>query len=323
MPDRQSAIDGFLFGTRWQHWVRTPIAADASARRYFRLSKDDQTTILMDAPPSNGEDTRPFTQLAKFLLEAGFAAPDILAHDASSGLLLLSDLGQTDFAQWLTSHPDDEPQLYQAAADVLLKLEATTPPKNLKKMTPMVGAEMVGIIGEHYTTSPTHDLCAEVETALAHFAPDPTILALRDYHAENLIWRPALDGLKRVGLLDFQDAFMAPAGYDLASLLTDARRDVSQSVIDETIAYFAARTTAGPEFRTGLACLGVQRNLRIMGVFARLTVVMGKPHYLSLMPRVWSHILQDLKNPELKNLKQAIMDTIPAPTPSHLKSLQE
>jgi aminoglycoside/choline kinase family phosphotransferase len=160
-----------------------------------------------------------------------------------------------------------------------------------------------------------------MENALANFAPDPTTLALRDYHAENLIWRPEHKGARRVGLLDFQDAFVAPAGYDLASLLRDARRDVASSVANETIDYFATRTKAGPEFRTGLACLGVQRNLRILGVFARLATTMGKPRYLAFMPRVWGHILQDIENPNLTNLKQAVMDTVPAPTPSYLKGL--
>lgn len=323
MSERSAVIDAFLADSEWQNWTRKPLDGDASARRYFRLSHEGRTVILMDAPPANGEDTGPFAEIATLLKQTGFAAPEILAHDTSAGLLLLSDLGETDYAQWLAQHPADERQLYQAATDVLLGLERVAAPENLKALTPRVGAEMLEVIGPHYSKSPTDDLCAEMESALATFAPNPTTLALRDYHAENLIWRPKREGIARVGLLDFQDAIIAPAGYDLASLLRDARRDVGKEVVDGTIAYFAERTKAGRGFHITLACLGVQRNLRILGVFARLAMVMGKRRYLAFMPHVWGHIMQDAQAPELANLRQAIMDTVPEPTQTYLQGLAE
>ncbi len=322
MVDRAGAIQAFLAGSKWQKWAQAPLAGDASARRYLRLSAGSQTAILMDAAPENGEDTVPFVQIATLLHDHGFAAPRILAHDASQGLLLLSDLGKTDFAQWLHHAPTDEAMLYRSAADVLLGLEHVNPPSHLKCMTPAVGADMVRIIGPCYTHTATDDLCVQIEKALATFAPEPTTLALRDYHAENLIWRADKAGGQRVGLLDFQDAFVAPAGYDLASLLRDARRDVSRSVVDDTIDYFATRTQAKGQFRTSLACLGVQRNLRILGVFARLVTEIGKPRYLDFMPRVWENILADLKDPALADLAQAVMDTVPEPTPQKLAELR-
>ena len=314
MSDRTSLIDGFLAGSAWQDWTRTPLAGDASARRYHRLTAGGHSVILMDAPPENGEDTVPFMQIAMLLRDAGFAAPDVLLHDTKNGLLLLSDLGTTDYAQWLRQHPSDETALYQSAATVLLKLEEVTPPPHLKRMTPSVGAEMVEIIGTHYSHAPVKDLCTQVQKALEEFAPEPTVLALRDYHAENLIWRTDKTGIDQVGLLDFQDAFVAPPGYDLASLLRDARRDVSPAVISETITYFSARTKAKGPFRTSLACLGVQRNLRILGVFARLVSEFGKPRYSAFMPRVWAHIMEDLQDPALVTLRQAVMDLVPEPT---------
>ena len=321
MPDRAAAIKAFLAGTAWADWAQHPLAGDASARRYLRLSSGSRTAILMDAPPENGEDTQPFVQIASLLETHDFAAPRILAHDPVQGLLLLSDLGTIDYAQWLRHSPSDETTLYQAAADILLRLERVDPPAHLTRMTPDVGADMVRIVGTHYSHAPTDDLCDQVHHALATFAPDPTVLALRDFHAENLIWRADETGDHRVGLLDFQDAFIAPAGYDLASLLRDARRDVSPAVAEEAITYFAARTQAKGPFRTSLACLGVQRNLRILGVFARLATQMGKPGYLDLMPRVWGHILHDLQDPALAELRHAVMDTVPAPTPETLAEL--
>ncbi|WP_342069445.1 aminoglycoside phosphotransferase family protein [Yoonia algicola] len=314
MSDRASLIDSFLAGSTWQDWARAPLAGDASARRYHRLTAGRYSVILMDAPPENGEDIMPFMRIATLLRDAGFSVPDILLHDTKNGLLLLSDLGTADYAQWLRQHPSDEAALYQSAATVLLKLEQVTPPPHLKRMTPSVGAEMVEIIGTHYSHAPVKDLCTQMQKALEEFAPEPTVLALRDYHAENLIWRKDKPGLDQVGLLDFQDAFVAPHGYDLASLLRDARRDVSPTVVEETIAYFSAHTKAKGPFRTSLACLGVQRNLRILGVFARLVSEFDKPRYRAFMPRVWAHIMEDLKNPALATLRQTVMDLVPEPT---------
>lgn len=322
MSDRGPAIDAFLDRTEWSDWTRTPLAGDASARRYLRLNNGPRAAILMDAPPENGEDTTPFVEIAQLLTTNSFAAPQILAHDPDKGLLLLSDLGANDYVHWLAKHPSDEVKLYKAAADVLLRLETIPPPAHLGRMTPDVGADMVAIIGTHYSTSDTTDLQQELRITMTDFAPDASTLALRDYHAENLIWRSDKDDLNQVGLLDFQDAFTAPAGYDLASLLRDARRDVSPAVANDIIDYFSAQTKAKENFRTALACLGVQRNLRILGVFARLVRVIGKPRYLQFMPRVWSHIQQDLQDPALATLKQAVMDTVPAPTADYLQRLK-
>ncbi len=314
MSDRANQIETFLANSPWHHWTRRTLAGDASARRYLRLSQGDQTVILMDSPPKNGEDTRAFAAIATLLAANGLCPPAILAHDPQAGFMILSDLGQRDFANWLTDHPDDAPVLYRTATDVLLRLQDIQAPENLPRMTPAVGADMIGIVGTHYTKASVADLCAEMEQALTRFAPEPTGLALRDFHAENLIWRLDQAGTDRVGLLDFQDAFLAPPGYDLASLLRDARRDVPQAIADDCIAHFAAHGNMGDHFRATLACLGVQRNLRIMGVFARLANDYGKTRYLRFMPRVWGHILQDLQHPDLSDLAQAVRDSVPAPT---------
>jgi Predicted phosphotransferase related to Ser/Thr protein kinases len=152
--------------------------------------------------------------------------------------------------------------------------------------------------------------------------PTPDTLALRDYHAENLIWRPDLDGLARVGLLDFQDAFVAPLGYDLASLLRDARRDVPDDICAAMVAHFMAATGAGAEFPAQLACLGAQRNLRILGVFARLATEMGKTRYIPMIPRVWAQLQKDLAHPALSDLRDVVADLLPPPDAALLARLQ-
>lgn len=313
MSERTKLIDVFLADSPWQNWARATLAGDASARRYLRLSHGKQSVILMDAPPENGEDTTPFAQIASLLKTNQLSPPDILAHDPLMGLMVLSDLGGHDFAQWSKLEPADQPKLYQSATNVLLHIATIEPPTNLVRMTPNVGAAMINIIGTHYTKTPVSDLCVEMERALQQFAPEPTTLALRDFHAENLIWRGDQRGMGRIGLLDFQDAFVAPLGYDLASLLRDARRDVPQTIADDCIAYFSKKAPKTKRFSAALACLGVQRNLRILGVFARLASDQGKTRYLRFMPRVWNHILQDLRHPALTDLNQAVRDVVPTP----------
>ena len=321
MADRAALIAEFLQNSPWASWEQTPITGDASSRRYLRLRQGSKTAILMDAPPENGEDTAKFARLAEFLNGNGLSAPRILAHRPDTGLMTIEDLGANDFVTCLRANPGDQAMLYGAATDVLITLRAVRTPNDLPVMTPHVGAQMIEILGTHYTRSSVADLQAEVESALSANAPNPDTLALRDFHAENLIWRPERKGNDRVGLLDFQDAFVAPEGYDLASLLRDVRREIPQDIVNQTIDDYCARTNAPATFRAQLACLGVQRNLRILGVFARLATEHQKPKYLAFMPRVWANILRDLENPALGHLKRAVLAAVRPPTPDILNGL--
>lgn len=322
MTDRRNIVAQFIAGSQWAGWSRKPLAGDASSRRYERLQKGDATVILMDAPPENAESTAVFAKMAGYLMECGFCAPDILAHDHSNGLLVLDDLGTNDFAKWLRTKPSDSKALYKAAIDVLVELQACQVPEGLTHMTPDVAAEMIGITGEFYADADLSDLQSELGETFRQFAPNADTFAMRDFHAENLIWRPQRTGTARVGVLDFQDAFVAPNGYDLISLLRDARRDLEPLFVDEMVAYFLEKTKQGEAFRIQLACLGVQRNLRILGVFARLAAVSNKKRYVDLIPRVWYNLQQDLAHPALNQLPHAVRDCIPEPNASFLERLR-
>lgn len=313
MSDRNEHIARFLSGTHWQNWPQRPVAGDASARRYLRLSDGKTSVILMDAPPSENGPTQPFADMAAHLLQSGLAAPEVFAHDPATGLMVIGDLGKTDFAAHLRQSPKDEIRLYKAATEVLIKLAAIQPPQHLTRMTPDVATDMIDVLCPHYTKADLTVLKNQLRDALASYAPEPNTLALRDFHAENLIWRPALAGHARVGLLDFQDAFVAPAGYDLVSLLRDARRDMSDATMLDCRDHYIAQTGAPTHFPTTLACLGVARNLRILGVFARLAKSAGKTRYLAFLSRVWAHLLADLADPALQDLRRVVLDTLPAP----------
>lgn len=318
--------DGFLAKAGWGTARRAPLAGDASNRRYDRLTggPGGAGAVLMDAPPTLGEDVRPFTSIARHLAGLGLSAPAILAEDADHGFLLLEDLGDDLFARICRQQPTAEPALYAAAVDLLAALHRAAPPKGLPAYDAPLMADLACLPFQWYLPAlgrPAPEAAkgavrAEIETLLARHAP-PSVLILRDYHAENLIWLPARSGVARVGLLDFQDAMVGHPAYDLVSLLQDARRDVSPRLQARMAQRYIAATGTNPDaFSLAYALLGAQRNLRILGVFARLCLRDGKPGYLPLMPRVWGHLMRDLAHPALANLRAVVLRVLPEPTPA-------
>lgn len=327
MLDRATLADRFLAGTDWAKARRRTLAGDASARQYQRLFLGDsgETAVLMDAPPEHGEDAQPFVRIAAVLAEAGLSAPAVLASDAANGFLLLEDLGDALFARLLSDDSMMEETLYAAAVDVLARLQNATVPADLVRFTPELMAEQAGLVYASYARGGDETgFCRELETILRENLLGDSVLILRDYHAENLIWLPERSDTARVGLLDFQDAMAGPLGYDLVSLLYDARRDVSPVVVDLMTRRFALAAGLAPAaFGACLAVLCVQRNLRIFGVFARLARERGKPGYIDLMPRVWGHVITALQHPALHRLAAIIHNDLPPPTPEHLNRLRQ
>jgi aminoglycoside/choline kinase family phosphotransferase len=149
-------------------------------------------------------------------------------------------------------------------------------------------------------------------------------MILRDFHAENLIWLPGRTGSARVGLLDFQDALMGDPSYDLVSLLQDARRDVPHDLAQAMIRRFTAATGADPDaFLASYCATGAQRQLRILGIFARLSLHFGKVRYVDLIPRVWGHLMTCLQHPDLAAVKTLADGMLPPPTPGNLQILRD
>ncbi len=333
MTDRAALLRAFLDNARWGDSVRTPLAGDASNRRYERLIRGTETAVLMDAPPDKGEDVRPFVAIARHLSDLGLSAPRILSEDAAHGFLLLEDLGDALFARVLKAEPAAEATLYAAAVDVLCELHRHPAPAGLAPYDattmPALGALAIDwyLAGTAETDAGGHHRGAMIDAlaeALDRLAPvRKPILVQRDYHAENLLWLPDRTSLARVGLLDFQDARAGHAGYDLVSLIEDARRDVAEETRNMAIQRYADATGwAVADLIAALAALGAQRNLRILGVFARLSMHYGKPHYVDLIPRVWKHLQRDLGHPRLTEVARAAA-VLPAPTPKLLQGLKD
>ena len=326
MSDAAQAIAGFLSQTEWATAQRTPLTPDASARRYDRLTLPcGNTAVLMDASCAPEGELERFVRIGTDLSARGLSTPQILAH--AEGFLLLEDFGDQRFAVL----PVSQELLYQVAIDALIQLQATDPPSNL----PICNAAHLGMLAatawEWYlrkatgkSTPHSQDIASEV-TRLAKTLPlAPTTMMLRDYHAENLMWLPDREGTRRAGLLDFQDAMMGHAAFDLVSLLQDARRDVAEEFEDEMLGYFLAQSgTDAEEFRIAYAALGAIRNLRIVGMFARLSRHLGRPHYIDFIPRVWRYLDRDLAHPALEPLRILVGRDLPEPTQQQLQFLKD
>jgi aminoglycoside/choline kinase family phosphotransferase len=308
-------IDAFLAAAGWAGARIEPLAGDASFRRYFRVHRDGGTAMLMDAPPPH-EDTAPFLQAARWLEANGLRPPRILADDAARGLVLLEDFGSARMRDYLDQWPDDAVEVYAAAVDTLVTLQAL-PAGPFAAYDETAYLREVLLFIEWYCAA--QDIAVNVETywdawrevlapVIARQAPPVTVL--RDYHAENIM---LLGGLRTQGLLDFQDALAGHRAYDLVSLLQDARRDVPPELEAEMFdRYLGVTGLPWDEFLADYAVLGAQRNAKIVGIFVRLWRRDGKAKYLSLIPRVWDLLERDLVHPALAPVARWFDANLPA-----------
>lgn len=319
----------FLRAAGWRDAISEPLAGDASSRRYRRLSLGARRAVLMDAPPANGQETLAFTRMADWLGARGYSAPRILHADHAAGFLLVEDLGDALFARLIEADPARQTDLYGAATAFLADLHRHAPAAFLTRLDGPALGEMTALAVLWYlpgtggtVTAAAQSIPALIAAAHARLSQAAPVTTLRDFHAENLIWLPERTGPARVGLLDFQDAVAADPAYDLVSLLQDARRDVDEATEGQEIArYCALKGLDQGRFSAIYALLGAQRNLRILGVFARLTMHFAKPRYLDFLPRVWGYLDRDLGHPELADLAAAVHHGIPEPTPARVQRI--
>jgi len=325
MPATDAQIAAFLDPTGWHLAQRVPLAGDASARRYERLRRGAETAVLMIAPP--GEEMCRFQRVDDWLLAGGFSAPHILALDDRAGLMLLEDFGDDILARLLTRRPEDEAGYYRAITDFLLDLHRLPPPDFIAPLEgPGLGA-LVDLTALWYPLA-SPEAAAEIAPLIARLfaalVPLAPVLSLRDFHAENVIWLPQRQGSARLGLLDFQDAVATHPAYDLVSALQDARRDVAPEIEAAELRHYAqARGLALEPFAEAYALIGAQRAFRILGIFARLCLHMGKPHYLPLMPRVWGNLQRNLAHEGLAPLRKAVEAALLPPDAALLERMAQ
>ena len=301
----------FLDAAGWSNATGEPLTGDASARKYFRLQKDKQNAILMDASSAR-ETVAPFIRINLHLQQLGFSAPVILARDEQKGLLLLEDFGDDTFARLLDNQADAE-KLYILATDVLIALHQNprTMPKDLRTYHPEKMLEDIELFLEWCTPAISEAGRAEFRTVWREVLPVahqvPASLLLRDYHVANLMLLPDREGIRQAGLLDFQDAYQGPITYDLVSLLEDARRDVPEKLGEKMLTRYLARSPAldRKAFETSLAILAALRHTRVLAIFERLSRHEKKHDYKKLhSPRVERLLQRALAHPMLAGVKR-------------------
>lgn len=289
---RDERIAAFLARAGWSAASRTPLAGDASARRYERLIDGERRCVLMDAPPP--EDVGAFVRTAGLLRGLDLSAPLVLAADSDAGLLLLEDFGEGVFARLLDAGLPAQP-LYDLAVDALIALHRRfrtadgLEPYDLGRFL-----EQLALYPEIFGGDRATFLDAwrgPLEAALA----GPRSLLLRDYHVGNLMLLTGREGVAQCGLLDFQDAGAGPCAYDLASLVEDARRDVAPAQRARCLARYRA---ALPLDSDGLSTLAAMRHVRVLAVFERLARA-GRSGYLAHVPRVRRLLAAHLAKPPL------------------------
>jgi aminoglycoside/choline kinase family phosphotransferase len=300
----------FLASCGWEGAQILPLAGDASFRRYFRIVQGDRTAVLMDAPPDH-EDVRPFVAVAEWLASSGLTAPEILARDMERGLLLLGDFGDWRLREYLDEDPTRERELYALATDVLVHLHRHEPMPGLPPHGFDQWLEELKLFTDWYSpavglsvdAASYRDAWAKVLGPVAKDGLGP-VTVLRDYHAENVMLVKDREGVARFGLLDFQDALAGHPAYDLASVLEDARRDVSPEIERLMLDRYIAATGNAEAFESAYWALAAQRNTRILGVFTRLWKRDNKPHYTQFQPRMWGLLERDLAQPGLEPVRE-------------------
>jgi N-acetylmuramate 1-kinase len=285
-----------------QSFDLAPASSDASFRRYFRVSLAHRTLIVMDAPPQH-ENCAPFVHVAQLFAAAGVHVPEILAQDLAQGFLLLSDLGSdTYLSQLKADSPGAADALYRDANAALIKIQLASKPDQLPAYDAALLMREMRLFPEWYlakhlqvqlTPSQTEVLENALQLILSIVLAQPSVYVHRDYHARNLMVSEP-----NPGVLDFQDAVYGPITYDLASLYKDAYIAWDEEhILDWTVRYWeAAKRARLPvaddfgAFYRDFEWMGIQRHIKVLGIFARLYHRDGKDGYLKDMPLVLHYL---------------------------------
>ena len=302
-----------------KNFGRKSFASDASFRKYERISINDgkKSYILMDAPPDK-EDIKPFIKIDELLYGYGLSAPEIFFSDVENGFILMEDFGDNLFNKIIT--PDNQEKLYKLALQILIEIKNNIIDlRDIKPYTKEILIKESELfidwflpLHNNFSEEKIEDLRLQFNSLIREMLDSLELfednLILRDYHADNLIYIDNYEGLQKAGLLDFQDAVSGNPAYDVVSLLEDARRDVSKDFREKMLEYYIEVSGYFPErFEPDYRKLGIQRNLKILGIFSRLKVRDGKSNYISMIPRVKNYIFDNLEHKELENIKDFLI----------------
>ena len=300
----------------------TPASADASFRRYFRITFDKKETLIaMDAPPQQ-EDCTPFLHVDDLFTSAAVHVPKIIAQDTVQGFLLLSDLGNTTYLQALNTNPDDADSLYSDAVDALIKIQLASCAGMLPNYDQALLLGELNLFPDWYIARhlQTELAVGQIDVIQAVFdqilknnLAQPRVFVHRDYHSRNLMVTAP-----NPGIIDFQDAVYGPITYDLVSLFKDAYIHWEEErLLDWAIRYWEKARKAGlpvavdfADFYRDFEWMGVQRHLKVLGIFARLYYRDGKDAYLKDMPLVMNYLRKACKRYRELHLLLKLLDEL-------------
>lgn len=292
------------------------IKSDASFRKYYRL---ENNILVMDAAPEKGESVSKFSEIARILHTFNLSAPKIIDVNNKEGFILLEDLGDRVFSKFMNR--ENKIDLYKKAIDVLIdiKIKSHQNKSSLSKLKSYNFEELYKEtilfiewfieqkLGMQITNKKRDEFYQILQQAFLDIKSKNDTLVLRDYHVDNLILKDHKEPLKQVGLIDFQDALLGSSFYDLASLLEDVRMPLNENEKDKLIKYYINKTNENYEIvLREINFFSLQRNLKILGIFNRLSIRDGKARYLKYLPATFNFIKSNLKSSLFFDMKNWI-----------------
>ena len=292
------------------------IKSDASFRKYYRL---ENNILAMDAAPEKGESVSKFLEIARILHSFNLSAPKIIDVNNKEGFILLEDFGDKVFSKHMNK--ENKKNLYKKAIDVLIdiKIKSHQNKSYLSKLKTYNFEELYREsilfiewfiekkLGMQISNKKRDEFYQILQQAFLNIKSQNDTLVLRDYHVDNLILKDHKEPLKQVGLIDFQDALLGSSFYDLASLLEDVRMPLNENEKEELLKYYIKMTNENYEtVLREINFFSLQRNLKILGIFNRLSIRDGKARYLEYLPATFNFIKSNLKSSLFSDMKKWI-----------------
>jgi len=292
------------------------IKSDASFRKYYRL---ENNILAMDAAPEKGESVSKFSEIARILHSFNLSAPKIIDVNNKEGFILLEDFGDKIFSTYMNK--ENKMNLYKKAIDVLIdiKIKSNQNKSSLSKLTTYNFEELYREsilfiewfieqkLRMQISNKKREEFYQILQQAFLNIKSQNDTLVLRDYHVDNLILKDHKEPLKQVGLIDFQDALLGSSFYDLASLLEDVRMPLNENEKEELLKYYINMTNENYEMvLREINFFSLQRNLKILGIFNRLSIRDGKARYLEYLPATFNFIKSNLKSSLFFDMKKWI-----------------
>ncbi len=300
------SVHDFMAAVLPDYEYLTLIAGDASFRKYYRTAKDGINYIVMDAPPAH-EDARLFSQVATAFAQAGINVPDIIEDDLEHGYLLLSDFGDEPLQQVISSNPthwlpiclDTLFDMQLRGGQHILELPPYDDAVLLRELSLFPEWFITELLGEKLTDDEESQLLTLNRLLIDSAVKQPQTWVHRDYHSRNLM----KIGEASLGVIDFQDAVLGAITYDLVSLLKDCYVRYPKDMIEQQLQQYYIRLVGHDlyhqdfeQFKRDFDYMGLQRHLKVLGIFSRLCIRDGKPAYLNDLPLVFDYVFEVLNN---------------------------